>query len=185
MIKKAITANTIVAGLIILSVVSYSILNIFPLFCAFMGMALVYGIFANYQIFMQKSDPLKDIEKYRRNSIFKQDVEKIIYAYKGIKLREEFISGFENDSIRDIYEKLYEQLTNNLISAEAFCRNYDRYNKSNISYLHGLAEESSEIAEKFNIMVEELIDVDNSIRDVDTTVVDDYVDSLRRLKSNE
>ena len=182
MIKKLLSVNLISAVLLIMSLISYFLLESIPVFCVFMLVTLIYLISANYSILLKKTDYLADLRKYTRYKFFEHDINMLMNAYKSLELRESYINELKDENISDIYEKLKMQVINNINSAGKFCKSYDYVHRSKTDYLHELASESNELSEKFNSLIEELIDVDNSVQDVDTSYIDCLLESLKTVK---
>ena len=145
--------------------------------------AAVYALIANYNLLLKKPvSPTAGLEKFRKEPSMRTDIDAIIIAYKSIEQRETIFDDSESPGAMEIYEKAKAQVENNIESAKKFCSTYDYISKPEIGYLHGLAIECTEIVSKLNEIIIERIDVDNSVRDEDLRIMDDYLDSLQSLK---
>ena len=168
-----------------MSLISYFLLESVPIFCIFMLVTLIYLIAANYSILMKRVDHVAELKKYARHSFFTRDVNMLVNAYRSLELRESYIKELNDDRITDIYEKLKRQVMNNITSAAVFCKTYNYVNKGRTDYLHELATESNTLADKFDDLIKEVIDVENSVQDVDTSYIDCLLESLKTVKASQ
>lgn len=175
----------IISGILLgAALLSYAVLHSFIILCFFMVIILVFLLTNCYSILIKKVNYVQELEKYSRYPTLKEDVDTIIRSYKSVEKREPYVVSLNNDSVANVFYKVKEQICNNINSAVSFCLSYDYVNKGSTSYLHRLADECSTLVSKLNVLFEEMIDVDNSVNDVDTSVMDDLVEALREIKNN-
>lgn len=182
MTKRLLT--TIIMSFILLgiSLLSYALLHNFIILCFFMCIIMFFIVSSAYSILIKKTDYTRELEKYVRYPFLREDVNTIIRAYKSIENRKEYVSSLSNDSVVDIYNQVRAQVLNNISAANSFCMSYDYVVKGDTSYLHELATECNDLVTKLNKLFEELIDVENSVFDIDTSKIDDLIEALQAIK---
>lgn len=149
-----------------------------------MTVILIFLLSSCYSILIKKVNYVQELEKYSRYPTLKDDIIIIVRSYKSVEQRETYVLSLSNESVKTVFYKVKEQICNNVNSAVSFCKSYDFVNKGSTAYLHKLANECSTLVSKLNVLFEEMIDVDNSVNDVDTSVMDDLVEALREIKNN-
>lgn len=151
---------------------------------AFAVVWLLYTIGANVTLLkgQRAKEKLKDSD---RGGFFKKQIDAISRQYESIKSREEFFADNTEDSMKDIYYKILEQMHSNIDSATAYIETYDYYTRPKPVYLNNLCEQGDILVSKFNRLVEQIVDIDTNLTTLDMTYVDDLLSCLEEVKKQE
>lgn len=151
---------------------------------AFAVVWLFYTIGANVTLLKSQraKEKLKDSD---REGFFKKQVDAISRQYESIKSREEFFVDNTEDSMKDMYYKILEQMHSNIDSATAYIETYDYYTRPKPVYLDNLCEQGDILVSKFNRLVEQIVDIDTNLTTLDMTYVDDLLSCLEEVKKQE
>ena len=184
--KKVIGINILNVVLFVLIVF---LLQFFPLILVIvLGIFwLVFVIYSNYTLIFKVKDIVYELEKANKG-LFKAEVSMTVNQMESIDSREELFKDLEeSDRLRQVYYKCRQQFYNNVNYLIAFMRSYDYVTKprSQKDKIGSLVRQNSEIINKLNSLVEQMISVDKSVNDVDISIVDDLISSLRRMAEDE
>lgn len=151
---------------------------------AFALVWLFYTVGANVTLLkgQKAKEKLKDSD---RGGFFKKQIDAISRQYESIKSREEFFADNTEDSMKDMYYKILEQMHSNIDSAAAYIETYDYYTKPEPSYLNNLCEQGDILVNKFNRLVEQIVDIDTNLTTLDMAYVDDLLSCLEEVKKKE
>lgn len=145
---------------------------------------LFYTIGANVMLLkgQKAKEKLKDSD---RGGFFKKQIDAISRQYESIRSREEFFKENTEDSMKGMYYKILEQMHSNIDSAAAYIETYDYYTKPEPVYLNNLCEQGDILVDKFNRLVEQIVDIDTNLTTLDMTYVDDLLSCLEEVKKKE
>lgn len=151
---------------------------------AFALVWLFYTIGANAMLLkgQKANEKLKGSD---RGGFFKKQIDAISRQYESIKSREEFFAENTQDSMKDMYYKILEQMHSNIDSASAYIATYDYYTKPEPAYLNNLCEQGDILVDKFNRLVEQIVDIDTNLTTLDMAYVDDLLSCLEEVKKKE
>ena len=151
---------------------------------AFTAVWLIYTIGANLMLLkgQKAKEKLKDSD---RKGVFKRQVNAISRQYESIKSREDFFADNTEDSMKDMYYKILEQMHSNMDSATAYIETYDYYTRPNPVYLDNLCKQGDILVGKFNRLVEQIVDIDTNLTTLDMAYVDDLLNCLEEVKKQE
>ena len=146
-------------------------------------MWLLYTIIVNiYALSDNKKVSIRDtFHKSDKQGIFIKEIQILQNQYDSIKSRESFMK-ISTESMQELYYKILEQAESNLESASAYMNSYDYYTKPDPIYLKNLALEGNKLVQKFNTLIEKLVDIDTNPTELDTRYIDDLTDSLAQMK---
>ena len=85
--------------------------------------------------------------------------------------------------MQDLYEKILEQAASNIESAAAYMESYDYYTRPEPVYLRNLCNQGEQMVAKFNLLVEQLVDIDTNPTSLDMNYVDDVMNCLQEMQS--
>ena len=147
---------------------------------------LVYTIFANMHVLAgeRQVSRRKTIRESNHKGRFDKEVEELEKQYDSIKSREEFMKTTP-DSMQDLYEKILEQAESNLESAAAYMDSYDYVTNPDPVYLKKLILEGDTLVQKFNNLLEKLVDVDTNPTDLDVKYIDDLTNCLQEMREDQ
>lgn len=146
-------------------------------------MWLLYTIIVNiYALSDNKKVSIRDtFHKSDKHGIFTKEIQILQIQYDSIKSRESFMKT-STESMQELYYKILEQAESNLESASAYMSSYDYYTKPDPIYLKNLALEGNKLVQKFNTLVEKLVDIDTNPTTLDVKYVEDITTSLDQMK---
>lgn len=143
---------------------------------------LLYTAFGNLYILKDKPKNIRDtFQKGNKQGIFNREVLILQNQYDSIKSREEFMVN-STDSMKELYYKILKQAESNLESASAYMDSYDYYTKPEPTYIRNLCRDGNDLVQKFNALVEKLVDIDTNPTTLDVHYVEDILDNLEHMK---
>lgn len=150
---------------------------------------LIYTVVANLvllksHIAIQSPKKITPSRLNRSDSrgLFRKQVRRLQQQYESINSRKEFMSN-TTDSMQELYERIMEQAESNIDSAAAYMESYDYYTKPEPVYLNRLCNQGDELVNRFNTLVEQLVDIDTNPTTLDMAYVDDVVDCLKEMQT--
>lgn len=185
-----ILVNAISLIMFILSVVLIFLSDNLGIGIAFSALWLIYTVAANaYLLSQEKREkkketeaPLERFRKSDRKGIFHNEAEQLIRQYNSILSRAEFMEK-STESMQSLYDQILEQAGSNIESAAAYMESYDYYTRPEPVYLKQLCDQGEQLVMKFNILVEQLVDIDTNPTSLDMNYVDDVVVCLKEMQS--
>ena len=143
---------------------------------------LLYTIISNIYLYKHKLSAQR-LEHSGNSRIFKKQIDLINMQYDSIKSREEFFNTKTSESMMGIYNQILEQMQSNINSANAYIESYDYITHPEPTYLNNICYEGNTLVNKFNILVEKIIDLDTNLTELDMKYVDDVVSSLEEMRN--
>ncbi|MBO6162028.1 MAG: hypothetical protein J6O53_02125 [Eubacterium sp.] len=186
--------NVISLIMFILSIVLIIFVDNAGIGIVFAALWLIYTIAANMYLLTQKDREARQEEKRRkeapldrmRNSdkggLFRTESADLLRQYNSILSREEYMKT-TTESMQDLYAKILEQAASNIESAAAYMESYDYYTRPEPVYLHNLCKQGEVMVAKFNLLVEQLVDIDTNPTSLDMNYVDDVMNCLQEMQS--
>lgn len=144
---------------------------------------LVYTVLANKFILTKKKEkPMKDrLHDSNRKGLFNKEVAKLQTQYDSIKSREGYMMN-SSSSMQDLYQKILEQAESNMDSATAYIESYDYFTRPDPTYLRKLVSDGDLLVQRFNTLVEKMVDIDTNPTTLDMKYVDDVTELLDELQ---
>jgi len=144
---------------------------------------LVYTVLANKFILTKKKEkPMKDrLHDSNRKGLFNKEVAKLQTQYDSIKSREDYMMK-SSSSMQDLYQKILEQAESNMDSATAYIESYDYFTRPDPTYLRKLVSDGDLLVQRFNTLVEKMVDIDTNPTTLDMKYVDDVTELLDELQ---
>ncbi len=186
-----IIANSISVLLFVMSLIMIFISDNIPLSAVSISIWLIYTVFSNLHLIRQnkieesrkKKEPLEKLLSCDKRKRFTKQITKLETHYKSILSREEYIKT-STETMRDLYAKILEQSGSNIESAVAYIKSYDYYTNPEPVYLNKLCDEGELLVNKFNSLVEHLVDIDTNPTELDMVYVDDVISCLDEMKQS-
>jgi len=146
---------------------------------------LLYTILANKMVFTEeKEEPLEErLRKSNRKRLFTKEVNSLLDQYNSIKSREDYMMK-SSSGMTDLYYKILEQAESNIDSAAAYMESYDYYTKPDPEYLTGIVNDGEVLVDRFNTLVEKMVDIETNPTTLDMKYVDDVTDLLDELQEH-
>ena len=146
---------------------------------------LLYTILANKMVFTEeKEEPLEErLHKSNRKRLFTKEVNSLLDQYNSIKSREDYMMK-SSSGMTDLYYKILEQAESNIDSAAAYMESYDYYTKPDPEYLTGIVNDGEVLVDRFNTLVEKMVDIETNPTTLDMKYVDDVTDLLDELQEH-
>ena len=146
---------------------------------------LLYTILANKMVFTEeKEEPLEErLRKSNRKRLFTKEVNSLLDQYNSIKSREDYMMK-SSSGMTDLYYKILEQAESNIDSAAAYMESYDYYTKPDPDYLTGIVNDGEVLVDRFNTLVEKMVDIETNPTTLDMKYVDDVTDLLDELQEH-
>ena len=188
--RRFLAVNCISLIMFVLSVVLLFVSDGLLPGIVFSSLWLVYTIAANGYLLTQRKReekkeldaPLERLKKCDRKGCFSTEVHMLLQQYYSIESRGEFIKT-TTDSMQDLYERILEQARSNMDSAAAYIESYDYYTKPEPVYLRNLCRQGDQLVQKFNRLVERLVDIDTNPTSLDMDYVDDVVKCMQEMQT--
>lgn len=120
-------------------------------------------------------------------SLFVEEINRTKQTLKSVDARAHIFEDIDNENLKDIYEKLKQQIYTNADYITKYIDAYDYVMKpvSQKEKIKELIKQNEMLISKLNVLVEQMISVDKSVNDLDTTYVDDLIDALRTVSQTE
>ena len=144
-------------------------------------------VYSNYTLIFKVNDIRYELEKANKG-LFKNEVNITINQMESIDSREELFKELdESDKLREVYYKCRQQFYVNVNYLITFMRSYDYITRplGQREKINNLVAQNYEIVNKLNSLVEQMIMIDKSVNDVDISILDDLISSLRRMAEDE
>ena len=182
-LKSLIWVNGISAVMFVMSLLLIFFTDYLPIGIGASAVWLVYTICANRHVLIEKqAPPLREtFQEGNIKGLFNKEVRMLEKQYDSIKSREEFMKG-NTESMHELYDKILEQMTSNLDSACAYMKTYDYYTRPNPAYLTKLVYDGDQLVNKFNTLVEKLVDIETNPTALDVRYVDEVTECLDNMK---
>lgn len=144
---------------------------------------LGFLVYSNYTLFFgtrDSNDMEYELDKANRN-FFNSEVAITKIQMKSIEDRAEVFQEFKDDHVKDLYSKVREQFYTNVKYIIRYMDSYDYVTKpqSQKDKIDNLVKQNDILISKLNGLVEEMIAVDKTAYDLDISIVDDLLDSLK------
>lgn len=146
---------------------------------------LLYTVLANKAILSgEKEKPMKErLHDSNKKGLFNKEVSRLQTQYDSIKSREDYMMK-SSSSMQDLYHKILEQAESNMDSAAAYIESYDYYTKPEPTYLRSLVNDGELLVQRFNTLVEKMVDIDTNPTTLDMKYVDDVTELLEELQEH-
>lgn len=184
--KPVIVVNII--NVMILLVLVVLLLFDIPKFIVYILIAIwgSYAVYSNYQLILKQNDIIASLKASAKGSYFEAQITRLSKVYNAISNRQDFYSRYEEgDSIRSAYDLLQKQIASNIVQATNYIKHYDYITKPRTTYLDEIVRNSNELLTKSIELSELVLQIEDSTSDVDTTYVDDMLESLRKVVKDE
>jgi mevalonate kinase len=120
-------------------------------------------------------------------SLFIEEINRTKQTLKSVDARAHIFEDIDNENLKDIYEKLKQQIYTNAEYITKYIDAYDYVMKpvTQKEKIKELIKQNEMLISKLNILVEQMISVDKSVNDLDTTYVDDIIDALKTVSETQ
>ena len=181
--KSFITANVISLIIFVLCMLLIFFTDYLAIGIAGSVLWLIYTIYANRSLLNEKKEkPMKDrLHDSNRKGLFNKEVAKLQTQYDSIKSREGYMMN-SSSSMQDLYQKILEQAESNMDSATAYIESYDYFTRPDPTYLRKLVSDGDLLVQRFNTLVEKMVDIDTNPTTLDMKYVDDVTELLDELQ---
>ncbi|MBO6165718.1 MAG: hypothetical protein J6O17_05015 [Eubacterium sp.] len=150
---------------------------------------LLYTVIANKYVLSGDTSEEKEISWEKRllksdsKGLFKKEVASLLRQYNSIRSREDYMMR-SSSSMQDLYQKILEQAESNIDSAAAYIESYDYYTKPDPAYLKGIVKDGDVLVERFNTLIQKMVDIETNPTTLDMKYVDDVTDLLDELQEH-
>ena len=188
--RRFLAVNCISVIMFVFSVIMLFVSDGLGLGIACSALWLAYTVIANgYLLTQGKREekreldaPLERLKKCDRRGQFSTEVHMLLQQYYSIESRGEYMKS-TTDSMQDLYAQILEQARSNMDSAAAYIESYDYYTKPEPVYLRNLCVQGDQLVQKFNRLVEQLVDIDTNPTSLDMNYVDEVVECLHEMQT--
>ena len=182
--------NVISLIMFALSVILIFVTDLLGVGIAFAVVWLVYTVAANLYLLTQGKrdqkqaldEPLERIRKVNHRGLFTREVTALAMQYSSIRSREAYMQK-ATDSMQELYARILEQAGSNIDSAVAYIESYDYITRPDPAYLRNLCAQGDQLVQRFNRLVEQLVDIDTNPTTLDMNYVDDVVSCLQEMQT--
>ena len=188
--RRFLAVNCISVIMFVFSVIMLFVSDGLGLGIACSALWLAYTVIANGYLLtqgkreekQQQDAPLERLKKCDRRGQFSTEVHMLLQQYYSIESRGEYMKS-TTDSMQDLYAQILEQARSNMDSAAAYIESYDYYTKPEPVYLRNLCVQGDQLVQKFNRLVERLVDIDTNPTSLDMNYVDEVVECLHEMQT--
>jgi hypothetical protein len=146
---------------------------------------LVFTIAANIHMLKGKksTERLKDSDRGR---MFERQINRLNTQYESIMSREEYFKHNvdEGSGLANLYEDIKQQAESNIDSAIGFIDTYDYYTRPEPIYLNRLCAQGDVLVNRFNRLVEKMVDIDTNLTSLDMKYVDDVIECMNEMRDD-
>lgn len=143
---------------------------------------MIYVIYSNYMLLLHKEDPKKSLREKDKHHLFTREIQILTTQMASLESRADMMDDPETaDIVKETYEKIKDQLYYNVEVAEKFIVTYDTVLRPSKDKLHEIIEENKMMLDKLNELIEAMLSIDMSVKDIDLTSIDDYLASVKNL----
>lgn len=147
---------------------------------------IIWFIYSNYVIVIQSSDICYQLKASDRYNNFNSQIGTLQRQYDSIMESESVIKDLNDANINRVYELASSEVINNINSSIKIIKvsgrqNYNSYRDE----VDGLINENNDVIEKLNEVVKYTISIDLEVNSVDTSYINDILNSLRSVKNEQ
>ena len=174
--------NVILLGLI------FALFFVTNIYCAGVGLLfwVIWFIYSNYVIAIQSNDicyQLKASDKYNN---FTSQINTLQNQYKSVIEREDVFKNLKDDNINRVYDLVLDKIIGSIKSSTNIIKVVGRQDyKGYKDGVDKLISENKDVLEKLNEIVKHTISIDSEINEVDTSYVNDILNSLRSVDNGQ
>lgn len=157
----------------------------------------IYAVYSNYTLLMadRNYDDDVDSKNYTKKLInslknsgnkatFQDERKALILSYESVISRKAYIEKQgQYTKLYDLYELTENQIVRNIENAVQYINTYDFVSGKDTGYMRKLSNESTQLVEKFNTLMELSVSYDDASRDYDTRELDDMIETLQKMKA--
>lgn len=176
-----IIVNLIGLVMLVTIVVMISITNQYMLCLLLALFWLVFEIVGNYWLLRGRVKVQSQLYDSDRRGIFSKQIKIIQSQYDSVLSRQEFFKE-QDDNLQKLYNEILEQMESNIKSASAFMESYDYITRPEPKYLISLCSEGDILINKFNALIEQIVDIDTNSTNIDTSYIDDVISCMNEIK---
>ncbi len=158
--KNLILVNIITVLLIGLSIAVYGLFGFFP-FVAALGAAIVYAVYANYNVLLKKEDTGQLLRKYHA-TIFQKEILRIERAKQSLLSRKDFFLESGNPRLVEAYREASSVVDGSFQEAGRFLSSYDFVSKPQTHRMEQIAAGCERAVSGLNSLTEEFLDAGGS-----------------------
>lgn len=185
-IKKIVGINILNIFLFVLILL---LKNLYP-FPVIIGLGIVwlgFLLYTNYYFIIKNDDKVYELEKSNkgRDAEFEKIINVTAELTESIESKNEFFGKMEPDNrMRETYELVKNKFYINVEHMSEYMENFDYITNpvGQRKRIRDLDRENRELVGKLNDFVEQIISLEQSVEKVDTTIVDDLINSLRKIE---
>lgn len=158
----------------------------FPLFIVIpIGVLwFIYVIYANYYIIVKSNDVITMLKSANKRGYFNSCIYDIKKQVNSIESRREVFENLEEgDKLKEVYNLVEKQFYVNVDYIIKYMSSFDYVSKprSHEDKITTLVAQNNVLISKLNDLVQQMIDVDKSVDNIDTSLLDDIINSLRSM----
>lgn len=145
---------------------------------------LIFTIYGYYVILIKKKQTLVKLSDSNKKGLFDRHIELLQMQYESIKSREKFFKEDNEDTkLVLLYDEILEQVELNIKSATAFIESYDYVTKPDPVYITNLIKQGNNLVEKFNKLVQQMVELDIDTHKLDVKYIDDIISCMEEIKN--
>lgn len=179
--KLLITINAVNILMLIGIIIVKFLLNQYVFYAIFV-VWIMFVAYSNYNVLVQNTDIAGIIKSADKQGVFKSETELLLQAHKSVVMREACFSHLQDgDILKEAYEQISKQIYSNIKSAVQYMKTYDYVMRPSYFYLTNLCDNTKTLLAKMSELVELSIRMESTADDVDMSVVNNILESLRSV----
>lgn len=170
--------------------VTLGVTGVFALIWAF------YAIYSNYTLLVSDKDYDDEInsKNHVKNlvgklktagnpKVFKSEREALCRIYESVVSRKSYLAQKGKDErLYELYTLTENQIVRNMENALEYISTFDYISGRDTGYLRRIVNDSQQLLDKFNMLMELSVSFDDTSRDYDTRELDDMIESLQKMR---
>lgn len=183
--KKAVILVNIISLVMLVGIILIKFLLNNIIFGIAFILWILFIAYSNYTIIVKNTDITEDIKAANKHHVFDFEEKALIDAYQSITIRAEFFEKLEDgDKLKETYELIRQQVLSNIKSAVQYMQTYDYVTCPSRRYIDNLRADNSKLLRQLSELVELVIKINSTADDIDLTLVDCMLESLRSVSDD-
>ncbi len=148
---------------------------------------VAYTIYSNITVI--KEDDEDSVFEIRNRLIragnkrfFVKERTHLLNMLESLESRKKYFMGMEDGKLKDLYIMTRSQMIRNVINVSEYIETFDYISGQDSGYAKQMCDDSQDLLNKFNKLVELTVTYDDTSLDYDTREMDDMIEALQEMR---
>lgn len=146
-----------------------------------------YSIYSNISVIKaEENDNIKEVRdrliRAGNKRFFVKERTHLLNMLDSLESRKKYFNSTEDGKLKDLYYMTRSQMMRNAINVSEYIETFDYISGVDSGYAKEMCDNSQELLNKFNKLVELTVTYDDTTLDYDTREIDDMIDALQEMR---